>query len=121
MLESFVLREEDSVRVQQEDLRAVTTAVFTKMGVPFDDAALAADVLLLADIRGVDSHGVSNMLRSYMQGYQAGGSSPSRSGGWCGNGPPPPTSTPMRVSASSSRPRRWRWRSRRQRTPAWAS
>ena len=34
MLESFVLREEDAVRVQQDELRAVTTAVFAKMGVP---------------------------------------------------------------------------------------
>ena len=33
---------------------------------------LGADVLTLADLRGVDSHGVSNMLRSYLGGYQRG-------------------------------------------------
>ena len=42
------------------------------MGVPPDDAELGADVLVLADLRGVDSHGVSNMLRSYLGGYQRG-------------------------------------------------
>ena len=35
-------------------------------------AALGADVLVLADLRGVDSHGVSNMLRSYVNGYTSG-------------------------------------------------
>jgi LDH2 family malate/lactate/ureidoglycolate dehydrogenase len=29
-------------------------------------------VLVLADLRGVDTHGVSNMLRSYVNGYQSG-------------------------------------------------
>ena len=42
------------------------------MGVPPEDAELGADVLVLADLRGVDSHGVSNMLRSYLGGYQRG-------------------------------------------------
>ena len=37
---------------------------------PPEDAQLGADVLVLADLRGVDSHGVSNMLRSYLGGYQ---------------------------------------------------
>ena len=36
------------------------------------DAELGADVLVLADLRGVDSHGVSNMLRIYLGGYQRG-------------------------------------------------
>ena len=72
MLESFILKEEDAVRVGHEDLRATTTAIFEKIGVPSDDAAVAADVLVMADLRGVDSHGVSNMLRSYVTGYTAG-------------------------------------------------
>ena len=42
------------------------------MGVPEDDCRLAADVLILADLRGVDSHGVSNMLRSYIRDYRQG-------------------------------------------------
>ena len=45
---------------------------FEKVGVPPADAVLGADVLTVADLRGVDSHGVSNMLRSYLGGYQRG-------------------------------------------------
>ena len=58
--------------VPGDDLKSVTAAVLQKMGVPRDDAALGADVLVLADLRGVDSHGVSNMLRSYVNGYTSG-------------------------------------------------
>ena len=72
MLESFILKEEDAVRVRHEDLRTTTSSIFEKMGVPSADAAVAADVLVLADLRGVDSHGVSNMLRSYVTGYTNG-------------------------------------------------
>lgn len=72
MLESFILKEHDAVRVGHEDLRNTTAAIFEKMGVPSGDAAVAADVLVLADLRGVDSHGVSNMLRSYVAGYTNG-------------------------------------------------
>ena len=72
MLESFILKEEDAVRVRHEDLRTTTSSIFEKMGVPSEDAAVAADVLVLADLRGVDSHGVSNMLRSYVTGYTNG-------------------------------------------------
>mgnify|MGYP001409013464 FL=1 len=72
MLESFILKENDAVRVGYEDLRTTTSAIFEKMGVPSGDAAVAADVLVMADLRGVDSHGVSNMLRSYITGYTNG-------------------------------------------------
>jgi LDH2 family malate/lactate/ureidoglycolate dehydrogenase len=37
--------------------RFVATA-FEKLGVPSSDAAIAADVLVMADLRGVDTHGV---------------------------------------------------------------
>jgi LDH2 family malate/lactate/ureidoglycolate dehydrogenase len=72
MVESFKLREEDAVRVDEAALRASTTALIEKSGVPADDAALAADVLLSADLRGVDSHGVSNMLKTYLDRYADG-------------------------------------------------
>jgi len=35
------------------------------------DAAEAADVLVMSDLRGVDSHGVSNMFRIYVKDYFA--------------------------------------------------
>ena len=72
MLEQFRVNLEDAVFVQSEDLKATVAAVFEKMGVEPADAQLGADVLVLADLRGVDSHGVSNMLKSYITGYQEG-------------------------------------------------
>jgi LDH2 family malate/lactate/ureidoglycolate dehydrogenase len=42
-------------------LHAFTKSVFTKLGVPDEDAAQAADVLAAADLRGIDSHGVARL------------------------------------------------------------
>lgn len=67
---------EDQARVSEEALRAATTAIFEKMGVPADDAALGADVLVMSDLRGVESHGVSNMLRAYVEAYRSGAYNP---------------------------------------------
>jgi LDH2 family malate/lactate/ureidoglycolate dehydrogenase len=49
---------QSDVRVKPEALRAFTTAVFTHAGLPPDDAAIEAEVLVWANLRGVDSHGV---------------------------------------------------------------
>ena len=72
VLERFKVKEADAVRVPEASLRKTVADVFRKMGVPGDDAELAADVLVMADLRGVDSHGVSNMLRAYVSGYGGG-------------------------------------------------
>ena len=72
MLPRFRVNLEEAINVSGDDLRATVAAIFEKVGVPAEDAELGADVLVLADLRGVDSHGVSNMLRSYLGGYQRG-------------------------------------------------
>ena len=72
MLEQFRINRDEAVFVQADDLRSTVASVFEKMGVAPEDARLGADVLVLADLRGVDTHGVSNMLRSYIRGYQSG-------------------------------------------------
>lgn len=54
-----------------EELKHFTTGVFTEIGCPADEAALAADVLLAADLRGVDSHGVAR-LTSYLRLWERG-------------------------------------------------
>ena len=72
MLEQFHVKEEDAVLIQEEPLRATVAAIFEKLNVPAGDAQLAADALVTADLRGVDSHGVSNMLRAYVAGYNKG-------------------------------------------------
>ncbi len=77
MLQQFKVPKEDSVIVREEPLRSTVTAIFEKMKVPRGDAELAADVLLTSDLRGIDSHGVSNMLRSYVDGYNSGRINPS--------------------------------------------
>lgn len=45
----------------EQHLRQFTENVFLKMGCPETDARLAADVLLLSDLRGIDSHGVARL------------------------------------------------------------
>ena len=71
-MEHFQEAEEEMVRVDQEALRTMVTAIFEKVEVPLEDARLGADVLVTADLRGVDSHGVSNMLRRYLDDYRSG-------------------------------------------------
>ena len=72
MLERFKVPLEDQVRVPHDSLRETVAAIFEKMGVVPEDAAEGADVLVTTDLRAVETHGVSNMLRSYVQGYNEG-------------------------------------------------
>jgi len=58
-------------RVQAEPLKDFCVRVFQKMGVPEADARITADVLVTANLRGVDSHGVAR-LRRYVDGLQSG-------------------------------------------------
>jgi LDH2 family malate/lactate/ureidoglycolate dehydrogenase len=48
----------DETRVPAAELQEFTKAVFIAAGVPSEDAALEAEVLVWANLRGVDSHGV---------------------------------------------------------------
>jgi LDH2 family malate/lactate/ureidoglycolate dehydrogenase len=52
--------------------RRVLRQIFEKLGARAEDAADAADVLTTADLRGVETHGVSNMLRAYARDDKAG-------------------------------------------------
>ena len=72
MLEQFKVKEKDAVRVRPDNLRTTVTAIFEKLNVPAEDAHLGADGLVAADLRGVETHGVSNMLRHYVEGYSSG-------------------------------------------------
>ena len=53
------------------ELKKFTQNVFEKMGCPEEDALLASDVLLSADLRGVDSHGVARLI-GYVRLWEAG-------------------------------------------------
>ena len=72
MLEHFHVPEKDKVFIRREYVLKTTTDIFLAMGLPLKDAQLAAEGLILADIRGCETHGVSNMLRNYFQQFSDG-------------------------------------------------
>ena len=72
MLDRFHVPPDIEVRVPQDDMRATVEDIFLKMGVPSEDATQAEDVLVYADVRGIESHGVSNMLRMYVAEFGKG-------------------------------------------------
>ncbi len=72
ILERFKVPEHDQVLVSEAALRRTVAQIFEKLGVTPDDAAVGADVLTMTDLRGVETHGVSNMLRMYVRHYRTG-------------------------------------------------
>jgi L-2-hydroxycarboxylate dehydrogenase (NAD+) len=72
MLDRFKVPETDAVRVSEQALRATVAGIFERLGVPPEDAAEGANTLVMTDLRGVDTHGVSNMLRRYIDWYRTG-------------------------------------------------
>ncbi len=63
--------ESETVPIRADHLREFVGRVFVALDVPEEDAAITADVLVAADLRGVDSHGVAR-LRRYVQGIRDG-------------------------------------------------
>ncbi len=51
-------------------LEQFVSSVFQKVGVPPADADLTAQILVDADLRGIDSHGVMNLRGTYVKGIQ---------------------------------------------------
>lgn len=76
MLERFKVPHGDEIHVPEDSLRETVAAIFEKMGTSPEDAAEGADVLTSTDLRGVETHGVSNMLRAYVQQYNQGSLNP---------------------------------------------
>jgi L-2-hydroxycarboxylate dehydrogenase (NAD+) len=72
MLERFKVPLKDQVFVAEGALRHTVTQIFATVGLTPEDAAEGADVLTMTDLRGVETHGVSNMLRTYVRDYKAG-------------------------------------------------
>lgn len=58
-------------RVDHRVLSGFVTATLVKLGVPLEDARVTAEVLVSADLRGIDSHGVAR-TRRYVQGLRDG-------------------------------------------------
>ncbi len=72
MLERFKVPKQDRVYVQQDRIRQATHDIFRHVGVDEQGAKASTDVLIVNDLRGVESHGVSNGLRRYVSEYNAG-------------------------------------------------
>ena len=77
MLDQFQIPKGDEIRVESDSLRDVVKQIFIECGVPHDQSETGSDVLISTDLRGVDTHGVSNMLRIYVKDYQDGKLNPS--------------------------------------------
>ena len=67
---------DDGIRFPADRLRAWSEQVFQKVGVAKADAALLTDTLIEANFRGVDTHGVTRVLCTYVKRIQAGVMSP---------------------------------------------
>lgn len=76
MLERFHVPSDVAVHVTPEDMHTTVVDIFLKMGMSADDAEQAAEVLVYADIRGIETHGVSNMLRGYVKQFGNGAINP---------------------------------------------
>jgi L-2-hydroxycarboxylate dehydrogenase (NAD+) len=63
--------DETGGRVRADALKNFCVRVFQSFGVREEDASLTADVLVRADLRGIDSHGVAR-LRRYVDGLRTG-------------------------------------------------
>ena len=70
MLKRFLVPPEDQILVREDAIRLATKQIFKRMGVADKDATLMTDVLITSDLRGCESHGVSNMLRNYIDWYR---------------------------------------------------
>lgn len=62
-LEFLKIPEDNSVRVPAEPLRKQVAAIFMAAGTPERHAQITADALTLASLRGVDTHGATNVVR----------------------------------------------------------
>jgi len=62
---------DEYVRVSSQALAKFVASVFKSLSVPTADAETAAEVLVRADLRGIDSHGVARLGR-YVNGLRKG-------------------------------------------------
>ncbi len=68
----FEVPDDIAIRIDAEDMRATVEGIFHSLGAPEADARRSADALIYADLRGIDSHGVSNMTPIYVAGMRQG-------------------------------------------------
>ena len=67
----MISRNASSLQVSSDGLRALAETIFRKRGVPKKDAVLVADILIEANLRGHDSHGVIR-IPNWIKGLDCG-------------------------------------------------
>lgn len=67
---------EQATRYPEATLRGWTERIFARAGLAAEDAAIAADVLVEANLRGVDTHGVNAFLEVYVRRLLTGAMNP---------------------------------------------
>jgi LDH2 family malate/lactate/ureidoglycolate dehydrogenase len=63
---------DSGIRFPSPKLRSWTEAIFQKVGVTAADAAVLTDSMIEANLRGVDTHGITRMLCTYVKRIQVG-------------------------------------------------
>ena len=63
---------DDGILFPAEKLRAWTEQIFQRVGVSREDTTLLTDSLIEANLRGVDTHGITRMLCVYVKRIQVG-------------------------------------------------
>lgn len=58
--------------IKAKALKSFSTQVFEQIGVPSNQAHDAADVLIWANLHGVDTHGVRNLKKAYVEPLEQG-------------------------------------------------
>jgi LDH2 family malate/lactate/ureidoglycolate dehydrogenase len=67
---------DEGIRFPADGLRGWTEQVFQQVGVSREDAAVLTDSLIEANLRGVDTHGITRMLCVYVERIRRGVLSP---------------------------------------------
>ena len=80
MLERFHVPTDKAIFIKPDDIKKVVYELFLKLGLSSEHAENISDVLTYADRRGIDSHGVSNMLRMYVKSFMESKENNSKNG-----------------------------------------
>ncbi len=72
----FKVNLDDAEFVTPASLQEYTATILTAVGMRPEEAAVTAEGLVAADLRGVESHGVSNMLANYVDWIESGHMNP---------------------------------------------
>jgi L-2-hydroxycarboxylate dehydrogenase (NAD+) len=71
---AIAAKDDTRERFSAESLTELTTKVFEKLGMPPEDAAIGAEVLIDADLSGIESHGIAHLPwhPGYAPGFKRG-------------------------------------------------